>query len=523
MKNKKENLFTTYKSMLASEFRGYNGKKLLKDILAGLTVAAVALPLALAFGAASVGQDYAQIGIAAGLITAILAGVITALFGGASYQISGPTGAMTVVLSGIVGGAYGLNGMFVACLIAGVILFVAGLLNLGKLIRFIPKPVIVGFTSGIAIVIALGQLGNFFGVSLSGETTLDKVIYFFTDSLKDISISAIICSVAVTAFMFLFPKKWNKIVPASLVSIILATAVVALLPKSVGINSIGEIPSSIVNEVKLDFSTLNFKMIGSLISPAITIALLGLVESLLCGSCAANMTKKPFESRAELLAQGLGNMVIPLFGGVPSTAAIARTSVAVRAGCVTRLTSVFQSVFLIICMFLLSPVIALVPYPALAGVLIATAWRMNEWQEIKSYFKRKQWDAIVLFLVTMIATVLLDLTYAIIIGVVLAFIIMIARQSFSPIKVTEGETDETIITPVGSIFFANVKNLSDRMSKIHTSTITIDANKLTYIDVSATDELKETIETLSSNGKTVKVINASEQIEKALRSSGIEL
>lgn len=520
MKKKKTGLFAAYKQMLTEEFRGYNAGKLVKDLLAGLTVAAVALPLALAFGAASVGENYAAIGIAAGLITAIVSGIITGLTGGAGYQISGPTGAMTVVLGGIVAGEYGLNGMFTACLIAGIILFIAGLLDLGRLISFIPKPVITGFTSGIAIVIALGQLGNFFGVSLKGDTTVDKLVYFFTNELANISLSAVICSVLVTALMFLYPKKFSRFVPASLVSIIVATAVVALLPDSVGIKAIGKIPTSLVNEVHLDFSAFSFKMLGSVISPAVTIALLGMVESLLCGTCAQNMTKKPFNSRAELIGQGVGNMIVPLLGGVPSTAAIARTSVAVRSGYQTRLTSVFQSLFLIACMFLLSPVIALVPYPALAGVLVATAWRMNEWTEIKSYFKRKQADAIALFIVTMVATVVLDLTYAILIGVVLAFVIMIAKQSFSAPQVRESGEDEATVSVSGSLFFANVKKLFAVMTECGKNNIVIDLSGVTYIDVTAANELEEKLNERSLT--SVTVTGANESVNEVLARSGVK-
>lgn len=509
----KNSFFDEYKQMFVEEFKGYNAGKLLKDILAGLTVAAVALPLAIAFGAASVGENYASIGIMAGLITAILAGIITGLTGGASFQISGPTGAMTVVLGGIVAGEYGLNGMFTACLIAGIILFVAGIINLGKLISFIPKSVITGFTSGIAIVIAIGQFGNFFGISVSGETTFDKITCFVETPVNDVNLSALICSVLVTIFLFLYPKKWSRYVPGSLVAIIIATIVVALIPNP-NVKLIGDIPASLLNEVRLDFSDFSFEMLGSVISPAITIALLGMVESLLCGTCAQNMTKKPFNARAELVAQGLGNMIVPFFGGVPSTAAIARTSVAVRSGCQTRLTSVFQSLFLIVCMFVLSPLIALVPYPAIAGVLVATAWRMNEWGEIKSFFKHKQTESIILFLVTMFSTVLLDLTYAILIGVGLAFVIMIVKQSLTkPIVKDTGEFTAMVL-PKGSLFFANVKKLFDVVNNIEKKSITIDLSRVTYIDASACAEIKEQIESLKFLNKELVFVCADDDVKK---------
>lgn len=517
----KKTFFVEYRQMLIDEFKGYNAGKLLKDILAGLTVAAVALPLAIAFGAASVGENYASIGIMAGLITAIFAGIITGLTGGASFQISGPTGAMTVVLGGIVAGEYGLNGMFAACFIAGIILFVAGIINLGKLISFIPKPVIVGFTSGIAIVIALGQLGNFFGISVSGETSLDKIICFVKTPISNVNLSAFICSVMVTVFLFVYPKKWSRYVPGSLIAIIIATVLVAFIP-NVNIKLIGDIPASLTNEVRLDFSNFSFEMLGSVISPAITIALLGMVESLLCGTCAQNMAKKPFNARAELIAQGLGNMVIPFLGGVPSTAAIARTSVAVRSGCQTRLTSIFQSLFLIVCMFVLSPMIALVPYSAIAGVLVVTAWRMNEWDEIKSLFKQKQMESIILFLVTMFSTVLLDLTYAILIGVGLAFVFMIVKQSLTkPLVKDMGEFAATVL-PKGSLFFANVKKLFDVVNSIEKKSVTIDFSRVTYVDASACIEIKEQIKLLNSSDRQLVFVCADDDVKKIFDSYGIK-
>ena len=206
-------LLKNFTSMFRREFKGYNGGRFTKDLLAGLTVAAVALPLALAFGAASVGPEHTAVGIAAGLITAIVAGIVTGILGGGSFQISGPTGAMTVVLGGIVAGTYGLAGMFLASLMAGVILLLAGLLRLGRVIRFIPRPGVVGFTSGIALVIAFGQLGNFFRVSMTGESTLDKLISFFKNLGGQFHLPTMLCALAVVLVMVLYPKKLAKYVP----------------------------------------------------------------------------------------------------------------------------------------------------------------------------------------------------------------------------------------------------------------------------------------------------------------------
>lgn len=518
MKNK--NLFSLFFEMLRSEFKGYGAKSLLSDIIAGITVGAVALPLALAFGAASVGAAEPAIGIVAGMITAIFAGVISGLLGGGSFQISGPTGAMTVILGSVVAGEHGLVGMFAASFLAGVILLVAGILHFGKVVKFIPKPVVTGFTSGIAVVIALGQLGNFFGVSLHGETTIDKVVYFFTDCLGSISIPAVLCSLAVVVLMFVYPKKAAKYIPGSLAAIIIITVVTALFKIPVG--TIGSIPRTLINSVHLSFGGMSLDLIGDVASSAVTIALLGMVESLLCGACAANMKKEKFDSNIELIAQGVTNVIVPFFGGVPSTAAIARTSVAVKSGGKTRLTSLFHSVFLIACMFILSGAIGLVPYAALAGVLVVTAVRMNEFDAIKCYFKNRMWGPIAQFLVTMVATVLLDLTYAIVIGVVLAFVIyFIERAKLKDAKklsIDQSLSDGKASLKIHGIFyFGN----SDALGIITEALgeydeLTIDLSDAQYADFTACEALHEFAEAQKSLGRRVVVTGANEKAEKIL-------
>lgn len=517
---KRKNLVTDFLNLLKNEFKGYNGKSLLADVIAGITVGAVALPLALAFGAASVGTADPMIGIVAGMITAIFAGIISGVLGGGSFQISGPTGAMTVILGSVVAGEHGLVGMFAASFLAGAILLVAGILHFGKVVKFIPKPVVTGFTSGIAVVIALGQLGNFFGVSLHGETTVDKVVYFFTDCLSAISLPAVICSVAVVVLMFLYPKKAAKYIPASLAAIIVITLVTALFKVPVG--TIGTIPRTLINSERLAFGNINLGLLGDVAGSAVTIALLGMVESLLCGACAANMKKEKFDSNVELVAQGVTNVVVPFFGGVPSTAAIARTSVAVKSGGKTRLASVFHSVFLIACMFILSGAIGLVPYAALAGVLVVTAIRMNEFDAIKCYFKNKMWGPIAQFLVTMVATVLLDLTYAIVIGVALAFILYFIEraklENKEKLTVTQNLSDnKATVKASGVLYFANSDAIgisADALGEY--GDLTLDLSAVSYADFTACEALHEFAKAKKALGKTVTLVGANEKIEKIL-------
>ena len=521
----KRPFFAHYKKIFVNEFRGYNGKALLNDLTAGITVGAVALPLALAFGAASVDAEHAAIGIAGGLITAILAGIISGLLGGGSFQISGPTGAMAVVLGTIVSGKYGLQGMFAATFISGIILLIAGLLRFGKLVQFIPKPVVTGFTSGIALVIAIGQLKNAFGVQASGETTIDKLADFFSN-IKDTDLTTLILTIAVIVIMAIYPKKLGKYVPGSLAAIIIITAVTTIMKLDVAV--IGNIPRSIINTEKLNVSDINGTMIKEIFGYAITIALLGMIESLLCGTCAAAMKKEKFDSNVELIAQGIANMAVPFAGGVPSTAAIARTSVAIKSGCRTRLTSVFQSVFLIACMFILAPVIGMVPYAALAGVLLMTAFRMNDFATIKSYFDHKLTDAIILFFVTMSATVILDLTYAILIGVGLAMILTINTLAKIRVNVEEetliGNKDAAIVYSVGAYFFANGKELKKAIEKCEKKydTYILSFRGVVFTDVSAASEFIEAVNYLKEKKADFCFVGMNDYVYSTLEKIGFQ-
>ena len=519
----KRPFFAHYKKIFVNEFRGYNSKAFLNDVTAGITVGAVALPLALAFGAASVDAEHAAIGIAGGLITAILAGIISGLLGGGSFQISGPTGAMAVVLGTIVSGKYGLQGMFAATFISGLILLIAGLLRFGKLVQFIPKPVVTGFTSGIALVIAIGQLKNAFGVQAAGESTTDKLLDFFSN-IKDTDITTLILTIAVIVIMAVYPKKLGKYVPGSLAAIIIITAVTAIAKLDVA--TIGSIPRSIINTEKLNVGDVNPSMIAEIMEYAITIALLGMIESLLCGTCAAAMKKEKFDSNVELIAQGIANMAVPFAGGVPSTAAIARTSVAIKSGCRTRLTSVFQSVFLIACMFILAPVIGMVPYAALAGVLLMTAFRMNDFATIKSYFDHKLVDAIVLFFVTMAATVILDLTYAILIGVGLAMVLTINTLAKIRVNVEEetliNNKNAAIVYSVGAYFFANGKELKKAIEKCEKKydTYILSFRGVVFADVSAETEFVEAVNYIKEKGADYCFVGMNEFVTATLEKTG---
>lgn len=458
-------MLKNYAKMLKAEFSGYNASRLVKDLLAGLTVAAVALPLALAFGVAS-GAD-----AAAGLITAIIAGVVISALSGASFQISGPTGAMSAILITIVA-KYKLQGVFTVCFIAGVILLVCGIFKLGKLVSLIPRPVITGFTSGIAIIIALGQVDNFFGTHSEGETAIAKLASYASLGFKPHWFTLLIGAIVVL-IMLVYPKKWNSKVPSSLVGIIIATVVYAIF-RFDGVATVGEIPRTLFPETRFSLSALDFSSLGQLLPSAVTVAALAMIESLLCGASASRMKNEPFDADIELTAQGIGNILIPFFGGVPATAAIARTSVAIKSGAQTRLTGIFHAMWLLAVMFLLGDIMKLIPLSALAGVLIVTAWRMNEWHEIRYIFSKKFYGAILKFLITMLATVVFDLTIAIVVGVVFSILVFVKNSvnlsvSFSEIDHSRmadkaGEIDSAhssacVAYVTGAVFFANTNAL----------------------------------------------------------------
>lgn len=427
-------MFKKYISDLKTEFRGYNGKKLTQDLMAGLTVAAVALPLALAFGVSS-GADAAS-----GLVTAIVAGIVIGVLSGASYQISGPTGAMAAILLSV-SAKFGITGVLTAGFLSGAILIIAALCRVGKLVSYLPAPVITGFTSGIAIIIALGQIDNFFGTHSVGENQISKIASYFTgEGSFNPNWLAVMFGGLVVLIMVIYPKKWNAVVPSSLVGIIVALIVNMVFFEQGTVAEVGDIPSSLITDDSIIRKGFDFANITSLIMPALSIAALGMIESLLCGASAGKMKGERLDASRELVAQGIGNMIIPLLGGVPATAAIARTSVAIKSGGQTRLVSVFHSVVLILSMFLLGGVMSRIPMAALAGVLMVTAFRMNDWAAIKSIFKKKFKSSISQYVITMAATVVFDLTVAIVIGVVAAMVVFVVKSS--ELRVTSSDIDE---------------------------------------------------------------------------------
>ena len=491
-----------------SEFSGYNATHFKSDIMAGLTVAAVALPLALAFGVASGSTP------AAGLVTAIISGFVIGALSGAPYQISGPTGAMSAVLI-LVAQRYGLQGLWMAGGMAGAMILVLGILRLGRVVNFIPAPVITGFTSGIAVIIFVGQIDNFLGVKTKGaDTTTLKIIGYFTETIPSINWSSIACGLIVMAVMLALPKvKLTAKVPAALLGIALSSLVAWLLNWNVAL--IGKVPATIILDEHFTIDPNRFSQIGELLAPASAIAALGAIESLLAGVVAGRMTGKKLDANQELIAQGVGNMLLPFVGGVPATAAIARISVGVKAGGVTRMVSFIHSATLLASALLLGSLIGQIPLSALSGVLMVTAWRMNEWHLIKFYFKRRLKSPALVLLVTMISTVTFDLTQAILIGIVfslLLFISQVASLDIVPtdvdwerlraagLKVSNELSGIRVVYISGTLFFGAASQFTERLENLSPSSAlilsmrgvpVIDASGLHAIENIWHDQLKK--------------------------------
>ena len=513
-------MFKKYTQMIRDEFKGYNQKKLKKDFLAGLTVAAVALPLALAFGVSSGATA------AAGMITAIIAGIVIGSLSGGFYQISGPTGAMAAILMSIAA-VHGMQGILLATFLAGIFLLLAGILRLGSLTSFIPSPVITGFTSGIAIIIALGQLDNFFGVRSEGHNLIEKISSYRSLGF-DLSIPTTVMSILVVLGLVFFPKKWNAMIPASLVMIILATlaTVVFQLP----VATVGKIPTSIFSDTRLELGSLQLSAFQDILVPSTSIAMLGMIESLLCGASAGRMTGKPLDSNQELVAQGIGNLILPFFGGVPATAAIARTSVVIKSGAQTRLAGIFHAVFLLLSMLLLSPVMSKIPMPALAGVLVVTAWRMNEWSVIKEFFQKRFHTALCLFFLTMVATVIFDLSLAIVLGVLAGCLFFIAKSAVITINVEEVDWSRMGLVPTdctenwvvvylsGPLFFMSSERLKQTLLQLETkSGVVFSMRGVPSIDSTALDILEEICLAAECRGQQVQFAALQPEVEKMIR------
>ncbi len=426
-----------FKPELFKTLKSYDKQKFSADLMSGIIVGIVALPLAIAFGIAS------GVSPEKGIITAIVAGFAISMFGGSRVQIGGPTGAFIIIIYGIIQ-QYGLEGLAIATVLAGVFLVLLGLFHLGSIIRYIPYPIVVGFTSGIALTIFTTQIKDLFGLSIEGTVPADFIskwgVYFSNFSSIDLYTTLVgILSIAIIALT----PKFSKKVPGSLIAIILMTLVGLALKQWCGIHveTIGDRFQINPSLPDAHVPDMDWQTIKSLISPAITIAVLGAIESLLSATVADGVIGKRHDSNQELVGQGIANILTPIFGGIPATGAIARTMTNINNGGKTPVAGIIHAVVLLLIYFFLMPYAQYIPMSCLAGVLVVVSYNMSGWRTVRELMHNPKSDVTVLW-ITFILTVVFDLTIAIEIGLVLACLLFMRRiMGASNVSVLTDEID----------------------------------------------------------------------------------
>ncbi len=502
--------------------KGIKKEQITKDILAGIVVGIVALPLAIAFAVAS-GVSPEQ-----GIITAIIAGFIVSLLGGSRVQIGGPTGAFIIIVYGIVS-KYGLSGLMISTIIAGVILILFGILKLGVLLKYFPHPLIVGFTSGIALVIFSTQIKDALGLpidKLPSEFLAKWQSYFL--NLSNVNFVALAITVA-TILIGIYSSKIVKKIPGSFIAIVFMTLIVQLfdLPVSTIETFFGEIPT----KISLNIPEINFADVQHYFAPAVTIALLGGIESLLSAVVADGMIGGKHRSNTELIAQGIANIVTPFFGGIPATGAIARTATNVKNGGRTPIAGIIHTITLLLIMLFFGKWAKLIPMSCLAGILILVAYNMSEWRSFVAIIKGSKFDALIL-ITTFLLTVLVDLTVAIQIGVVLSALLFMKRMADISDKRTENLVDSDIIDDYsklpkglsiyeisGPLFFASARRYSELILRvgIKSKVLIIRMRHVAFIDQTGIKNLHDAIKILNKNDVEIILSGVNDQVLQDLK------
>lgn len=413
-----------FKPRLLQCLKNYNRKTFVADLMAGIIVGIVALPLAIAFGIAS------GVTPEKGIITAIVAGFVISALGGSKVQIGGPTGAFIIIIYGIIQ-QYGMEGLTIATLMAGVFLILFGLLHLGTIIKFIPYPIVVGFTSGIAVTIFTTQVKDLFGLNITSVPSdfIEKWICYF-NNFSTVDLWSSVIGIVSVVIIMLTPKVSKKI-PGSLVAIIVMTIAALLLKQFAGVESIETIGDRFAISNSLPEATvpaLSWETIKNLVSPAITIAILGAIESLLSAAVADGVIGDHHNSNTELIAQGVANLASPIFGGIPATGAIARTMTNINNGGRTPIAGIVHAVVLLLIFLFLMPLAKYIPMACLAGVLVVVSYGMSGWRSFLALMKNPKSDVTVL-LITFFLTIIFDLTIAIEVGLIIACLLFMRRMS----------------------------------------------------------------------------------------------
>ncbi len=528
-----------FKPRLFSTLKNYSKETFMSDLMAGIIVGIVALPLAIAFGIAS------GVSPEKGIITAIIAGFIISLLGGSKVQIGGPTGAFIVIIYGIIQ-QYGEAGLIVATLMAGILLILLGVFKLGAIIKFIPYPIIVGFTSGIAVTIFTTQIADIFGLNFGGEKVpgdfIGKWMIYFQhfDTVNWWNAVVSILSIIIIAITPRFSKK----IPGSLIAIIVVTIGVYVLKTYAGIDSIDTIGDRFTIKSELPeaaIPTLNWEAIKDLFPVAITIAVLGAIESLLSATVADGVTGDKHDSNTELIAQGTANLITPLFGGIPATGAIARTMTNINNGGKTPVAGIIHAIVLLLILLFLMPLAQYIPMACLAGVLVIVSYNMSEWRTFKALLKNPKSDVTVL-LITFFLTIIFDLTIAIEVGLVIACILFMRRvMETTEISVIKDEIDpndeldiaaceEHLIIPAGvevyeingPYFFGIATKFEETMAQLgdRPKVRIIRMRKVPFIDSTGIHNLTSLCKMSQKEKITIVLSGVNEKVHKTLEKSG---
>lgn len=528
-----------FRPKLFTALRNYSKETFMADLMAGIIVGIVALPLAIAFGIAS------GVSPEKGIITAIIAGFMISALGGSKVQIGGPTGAFIVIIYGIIQ-QYGEAGLIVATLMAGVMLILLGVFKLGAIIKFIPYPIIVGFTSGIAVTIFTTQIADIFGLTFGTEKVpgdfVGKLLIYCRhfDTINWWSLIVSLFSIAIIALTPRFSKK----IPGSLIAIIVVTIGVYLLKTLGGIDCIDTIGDRFTIKSELPDAAvpvLNWEAIQRLFPVAITIAVLGAIESLLSATVADGVTGDRHDSNTELIAQGAANLITPLFGGIPATGAIARTMTNINNGGRTPVAGIIHAVVLLLILLFLMPLAQYIPMACLAGVLVIVSYNMSEWRTFKALLKNPKSDVVVL-LITFFLTIIFDLTIAIEVGLIIACVLFMKRvMETTHISVITDQInpnaeldiavrEENLIIPQGvevyeingPYFFGIATKFEETMSQLgdRPKVRIIRMRKVPFIDSTGIHNLA-TLCKMSKKEKITTVLSGvNEKVHKTLEKSG---
>lgn len=521
----------------------YDGATFRSDLIAGIIVGIIALPLAIAFGIAS-GVTPQQ-----GLITAIIAGFIISAFGGTRFLIGGPTGAFIVIVAGIIS-QYGIGGLTIATIMAGVILILMGVFRLGIVFKFMPYPIVVGFTSGIAVTLLTTQIKDFFGFTSAAPSGFLPQCGFYLGHLSEINWIELVASIIGLALILFWNKKVSRKIPGSLIAIIFCTVVALLLDRFAGVHlaTIGDkFPElgSGMSFPKPQFPKMDFQTIRGLVSPAITIALLAAIESLLAATVTDGATGKHHDANSELIGEGIANIVTPFFGGIPATGAIARTMANINNGGKSPVSGIVHAVTLLLIYLFLMPYAVYIPLSCLAAILVMVAYNMSEWRTFLYLVKGDRQTKAVL-LTTFLLTVVVDLTVAIEVGVVLAVIFFVARvmqtssieaveaQEIAATEADEYNPEDTEYLDIpegvqvyeidGPYFFGLASKFEEfeRRRKKGTRVQIIRMRKVPFMDATGVHNLQGLCDRIAKRGATVILSGVRPNVRLTLEKYGLD-